>query len=167
IYSSIAVDTVRDEVILQDTNLFAIRVFNRLDNTPSSAEFTAPKRVVQGNDTKNEYNNGLYVDTKSGEIYNVAMDTADSIFVFPANAKGNAEPSRILRIPHRGFQLAVDEEKQELYSTNQYPPRVLVFRNNADGTEKPLRIIEGPHTGLADVAGVAVDTPMKLVYGGM
>src|SRR6267142_5622809 len=32
IYSSIAVDPIRDEVILQDTNLFAIRVFNRLDN---------------------------------------------------------------------------------------------------------------------------------------
>jgi len=166
IYSSVAVDTIRDEVILQDTNLFAIRVFNRLDNTPPSAESTTPKRVVQGSDTKNEYNNGLYVDPKSGEIYNVAMDTADSIFVFPANAKDNAEPSRILRIPHRGFQLAIDEEKQELYSTNQYPPRVLVFRKNAAGSEKPLRIIEGPHTGLADVHGVAVDTQRKLVFVG-
>ncbi|PYS30378.1 MAG: hypothetical protein DMG11_05465 [Acidobacteria bacterium] len=106
------------------------------------------------------------VDPKNGEIYNVAMDTADSIFVFPANAKDNAEPSRILRIPHRGFQLAVDEEKQELYSTNQYPPRVLVFRKNAAGSEKPLRIIEGPHTGLADVHGVAVDTQRKLVFVG-
>ena len=30
IYSSVAVDPIRDEVILQDTNLFAVRVFNRL-----------------------------------------------------------------------------------------------------------------------------------------
>src|ERR1700688_1341530 len=34
IYSSVAVDPVRDEVVLQDTNLFSVRVFNRTDNTP-------------------------------------------------------------------------------------------------------------------------------------
>ena len=166
IYSSVAVDPVRDEVILQDTNLFAVRVFNRLDNTPRDVEATTPKRVIEGRDTKNEYNNGLYVDTKSGEIYNVAMDTADNILVFPANAKGNQEPARILSIPHRGFQLAIDEEKQELYSTNQYPPRVLVFHKNAAGKETPIRVIEGPHTGLADVHGVAVDTQRKLMFVG-
>src|SRR3989442_7030757 len=70
IYSSVAVDPIRDEVILQDTNLFAVRVFNRLDNTPRDVEATTPKRIIEGRDTKNEYNNGLYVDTKSGEIYN-------------------------------------------------------------------------------------------------
>jgi len=166
IYSSVAIDPVRDEVILQDTNLFAVRIFNRLDNTPSDAEATTPKRVIEGRDTKNEYNNGLYVDAKSGEIYNVAMDTADNILVFPTNAKGNQEPARILSIPHRGFQLAVDEEKEELYSTNQYPPRVLVFHKTAAGKEPPIRVIEGPHTGLADVHGVAVDTQRKLMFVG-
>src|SRR5213594_987231 len=127
IYSSVAVDPVRDEIVLQDTNLFGIKIFNRLDNTPPNVEATPPKRVIEGRDTKNEYNNGLYVDPKSGDIYNVAMDTADAVFVFRGGASGNTEPQRILKVPHRGFQLAVDEEKQELYSTNQYPPRVLVF----------------------------------------
>lgn len=166
IYSSIAVDPMRDEVVLQDTNLFGIKIFNRLDNTPSSAEFTPPKRVIEGRDTKNEYNNGLYIDPKNGEIYNVAMDTADSVFVFPPDAKGNVAPKRILSIPHRGFALAVDEEKGELYSTNQYPPRVLVFRKNASGDEKPLRVIEGARTGLADVHGVAIDVQRKLMFVG-
>ena len=166
IYSSVAVDPVRDEVVLQDTNLFGIKVFNRLDNTPLDVAATKPKRVIEGPDTKNEYNNGLYIDLKTGETSNVAMDTADAIFTFRAGASGNAEPSRILSIPHRGFQFAVDEEKGEVYSTNQYPPRLLVFRKGASGDEKPLRVIEGPHTGLADVHGVAVDIQRKLVFVG-
>jgi DNA-binding beta-propeller fold protein YncE len=166
IYSSVAVDPVRDEVVLQDTNLFGIRIFNRLDNTPPNVAATQPKRVIEGSDTKNEYNNGLYVDPKNGDIYNVAMDTADSVFVFRGGASGNTEPQRILRVPHRGFQLAVDEEKQELYSTNQYPPRVLAFRKSASGDEKPLRVIEGPRTGLADVHGIAIDVQRKLMFVG-
>jgi DNA-binding beta-propeller fold protein YncE len=166
IYSSVAVDPVRDEVVMQDTNLFSIKVFNRLENTPPNANAARPKRVIEGPDTKNEYNNGVYIDPKNGEIYNVAMDTADAIFTFRAGAQGNAEPLRILQIPHRGFQIAVDEEKGEVYSTNQYPPRVLVFRKGANGDEKPLRVIEGQRTGLADVHGVAVDAQRKLLFVG-
>ena len=71
IYSSVAVDPERDEVVLQDTNLFGIKVFNRLDNTPANVDATRPKRVIQGPDTKNEYNNGLYIDPKNGETYNL------------------------------------------------------------------------------------------------
>ena len=92
IYSSVAVDPVRDEVALQDTNLFGIKIFNRTDNTPANVEATKPKRVIEGKDTKNEYNNGLYIDPKNGDIYNVAMDTADYIFQWRGGASGNAEP---------------------------------------------------------------------------
>jgi hypothetical protein len=166
IYSSIAVDPIRGEVVLQDTNLFGIKIFNRLENTPDNVDASKPKRVIEGEDTKNEYNNGLYIDPKTGEINNLAMDTGDSIFTFAGGASGDAEPVRILNIPHRGFQMAVDEDKQELYSTNQYPPRVLVYRKGASGNEKPLRVIEGPHTGLADVHGIAVDVQRKLIFVG-
>src|SRR2546426_423821 len=55
IYSSIAVDPMRDEVVLQDTNLFSIKVFNRLDNTAAGLEASQPKRVIQGPHTLNEY----------------------------------------------------------------------------------------------------------------
>jgi DNA-binding beta-propeller fold protein YncE len=166
IYSSVAVDPVRDEVVLQDTNLFSIRVFNRLENTPPHVEAAKAKRVIEGRDTKNEYNNGLYIDPKTGDISNVAMDTADAIFTFRAGVQGDVEPMRILNIPHRGFQVAVDEQREELYSTNQYPPRVLVFRKYASGDEEPLRVIEGPRTGLSDVHGVAVDSQRRLIFVG-
>src|SRR5437879_12579577 len=44
IYSSVAVDTQHDEVVLQDTNLFGIKLFNRLDNKPPDSESTPPER---------------------------------------------------------------------------------------------------------------------------
>jgi DNA-binding beta-propeller fold protein YncE len=122
--------------------------------------------VIIGPDTKNEYNNGLYIDHANGETYSVAMDTADAIFTFRGGAEGNTEPMRTLNIPHRGFQVTIDEERKELYSTNQYPPRLLVFRKGASGDEKPLRVIEGPRTGLADVHGVAVDSQRNLIFVG-
>ncbi|MGA2715789.1 MAG: hypothetical protein ABSG41_22030 [Bryobacteraceae bacterium] len=71
IYSSIAVDPVRDEIVLQDTNLFGLKIFNRTDNTPTNSESTTPKRVIQGPGTHLEYNAGLTVDPKTGDIYSV------------------------------------------------------------------------------------------------
>ncbi len=41
-YSAIAVNLQKDEVLVQDENLFGIKVFDRLDNTPATAAFTEP-----------------------------------------------------------------------------------------------------------------------------
>jgi len=68
-YSAVAVDVRTNEVILQDNNLWSYRVFNRMDNTPAAARFTEPKRIVQGDKTELQFNNGLYVDPKTSEIY--------------------------------------------------------------------------------------------------
>ena len=165
IYSSVAVDTVRDEIILQDTNLFGLKVFNRTDNTPANSESTTPKRVIQGKDTHLEYNNGLTVDEKTGEIYSVAMDTEDNVLVFPGGQSGNVSP-RILKTPHRLFATALDDATGELYVTLQYPPKVYVFARGAKGTDQPIRSIEGPHTYLHDTHGIAVDFKKKLMYVG-
>src|SRR3990172_10295520 len=91
-YSAVAVDTNSDEVYLQDENLFGYKVFNRLDNTPPHANFTEPKRVVSGPKTKMEYNCGLYVDPKNGDVYSLTDDTAETLVVFPRDAKGNVAP---------------------------------------------------------------------------
>ncbi len=165
IYSSIAVDPERDEVVLQDTNHFSIKVFNRLENTPQNIEAATPKRVILGSKTLNEYNNGLSID-KNGDIYSVAMDTADSVFVFDAEANGDVAPKRRLKTPHRNFQSALDEEKGEIFVTIQYPPKVMVYRMNANGTDAPLRIIEGPKTEIFDAHGIAIDVKRKLMFVG-
>jgi DNA-binding beta-propeller fold protein YncE len=166
IYSSVAVDPIRDEIILQDTNIFSIRVFNRLENTPRGVEAAEPKRVIIGDKTDIEYNNGLYVDPKNGEIYSVAMDTADSLFVFGPGANGDVAPIRRTKTPHRNFATAVDEEKGEVFVSIQYPPKVVVHRKMANGEEKPLRVIEGPKTQLYDTHGLAIDKKNNLLYVG-
>jgi len=166
IYSSVAVDPLRDEVVLQDTNLFGIRIFNRLDNTPPDAESTKPKRVIQGPKTLNEYNNGLYIDPKTGNIHSVAMDTADSMIVFPGGADGDVAPIRKLNTPHRNFATAANEEKGEIYITIQYPPKVMVYRKEANGNEKALRVLEGEHTLLFDTHGIALDEKRNLMFVG-
>ena len=164
IYSSVAVDTRFDEVILQDNNMWSIRVFNRMDNTPPGVPFTEPKRVIQGPETDIQFNNGLYIDPKNGDIYSVETDTGDKVVVFPRDAKGDIKPGRILHTPHRGFALAVDEEKQELFVGVQYPPEVAVFRKGASGDDKPLRSLQGESTRLSDVHGVALDPKNKLLF---
>ena len=166
IYSSVAVDTQHDEVVLQDTNLFGIKIFNRLDNTPPGAESTAPKRVIEGPKTQNEYNNGLSIDPKNGDIYSVAMDTADNMIVFSHDAQGDIPPVRRLSTPHRNFASAIDDEKGEVFITIQYPPKVMVYRREASDREKPLRVLEGEHTGLYDAHGLAIDLKKKLMFVG-
>jgi hypothetical protein len=164
IYSSIAVDTQFNEIALQDTNLFGIKVFNRLENTPADVEASKPTRVIEGRETDLEYNNGLYIDPKNGDIYSVASDTADNLIVFPRSASGNTAPSRQLKTPHRNFATAVDEEKGEIFITIQYPPKVVVYRKQAAGTEQPLRVLEGARTGLSDAHGMAIDVQKKLLF---
>jgi len=166
IYSSVAVDPVRNEVILQDTNLFSVRVFNRTDNTPPGVESTTPKRVIQGNKTHCEYNNGLSVDLKTGDIYSVAMDTEDNVIVFGGGAEGNVAPVRILKTPHRNFASGINDEKDELYVTIQYPPKVVVYKKEASGTEQPIRVLEGPKTFLHDTHGLVLDVKRNLMFVG-
>ena len=157
-YSAIAVDLNFNEVYLQDENLFGIKVFNRGDNTPTGAEFTEPKRVIEGINTKMEFNCGLYVDPKTGDIYSVNNDTKEKLVVFPRNVSGNVAPMRELKTPHGTYGIAVDEGAQELYLTIQHDNAVVVYRKMAAGDEKPIRTLEGPQTQLEDPHGIAIDT---------
>jgi hypothetical protein len=166
IYSSVAVDPIRDEVILQDTNLFGVKIFSRLENTPRDVEAATPKRVIQGAHTHNEYNNGVHVDLKTGEISSDSMDTEDNMITFAGGASGDVAPLRILKTPHRNFALVADDEKGEVFISIQYPPKVVVYRREANGNEKPLRVLEGEHTQLYDAHGVALDLKRKLMFVG-
>lgn len=162
-YSFVAVDPVRGEVVLQDNNLWSISVFNRMENTSAGA-LAKPKRLIKGPKTDIQFNNGVYIDPKNGDIYSVESDTGDKVVVFGVDANGDVEPKRILNTPHRGFALDVDEEKQELYVSVQYPPQVAVYRKDASGDDKPLRSLQGESTRLSDTHGVAIDVKNRLMY---
>ena len=163
-YSAVTVDPARNEIILQDENLFQIMTYDRMANTPPSATMTEPKRVIGGPATKVEFNCGLYVDPETGDIYSIANDTVDTMVVFNRSAKGNVPPNRELHTPHRTFGIAVNEDLQELFLTVQAPSAVMVYHKLAKGNEPPIRIIEGDRTRLEDPHGVALDTKNKLMF---
>ena len=163
-YSAIAVDTNSNEVYLQDENLFGYKVFDRLDNTPPTAEFTEPKRMVGGNKTKLEFNCALYIDPKTGDVYSVANDIVDTLVIFPRDARGNVAPKRELRTPHGTYGIAVDEDAQELFLTVEHINAVVVYRKMAAGEEEPIRTLQGDRTELEDPHGIAVDTKNNLMF---
>src|SRR5436305_4437556 len=99
-YSAIAVDHDSNLILLQDENLFGIKEFDRLTNTPPSARFSEPKRVIAGDKTKMEFNCGLYIDPRTGDIYSITNDTVDTMAVFSRSASGNVAPDRELHTPH-------------------------------------------------------------------
>lgn len=163
-YSAVAVDVNSNEVILQDNNLWSYRVFNRMDNTPPGTEMTQPKRLVQGDKTSLQFNNGLYVDPNNGDIFSVESDTGDKLVVFPRDADGNVAPKRILKTPHRVYNIAVDEGHGEMFVTVEYPPEIVVYKKDAVGDVPPLRRIRGDRTGLDAPHGIAVDEKNQLLY---
>jgi DNA-binding beta-propeller fold protein YncE len=163
-YSAVAVDLNTNEVYLQDENLFGLKVFNRLDDTPPTANFTEPKRVVGGLQTKLEFNCAIYVDPRTGDVYSVNNDTVDHMVVFPRDARGNVAPMRELRTPHGSFGIAVDEVNQELSLSVQHDHAVVTYRKNAKDLDEPIRLLQGDRTQIADPHGVAVDTKNRLLF---
>jgi hypothetical protein len=164
VYTAVAVDTRSNEVFLQENNKWSIQVFNRLENTPPNAARSEPKRLISGPKTQLQFNSAIYIDPKNGDIYSVENDTGDSIVVFAHNANGDVEPVRELHVAHRGFAVAVDEEKEEIYLSVNNPPQVAVYRKTASGEEKPVRVLRGEQTRLADSHGIAIDLKNKLLF---
>jgi DNA-binding beta-propeller fold protein YncE len=164
-YSAIALNLQTNEVFLQDENLFGIKVFDRLTNTPPTAAFSEPKRAIAGGGvTKMEFNCGIYVDPRNGDIYSITNDTIDTMTVFPWNASGEVKPMRELYTPHGTFGISVDEDTQEIYLTVQHQNSVVVYPKNAQGEDKFLRELVGDKTQLEDPHGVAVDYKNQLMF---
>jgi len=144
--------------VLLDENLFQIMAYDRTANTPPTATMTEPKRVIGGHHTKIEFNCGLYIDPKNGDIYAVNNDTLDTLVIFNREAKGDVPPTRELSTPHRTYGIAVDEEKEELFLTVQDAPMVVVYNKWASGEDQPIRTLRGNKTLLADAHGISLDT---------
>ena len=163
-FSAVALDVARDEIVLSDENLAQILVYNRLENTPPTAQLSEPKRIIGGPLTKINLNCGTYVDPFSGDIYSVNGDTENWMTVWTREQKGNVPASRVLAAPHRAFGVAVDEDAKELYLSIEHPPAIVVYPKLAKGNDVPIRILEGDKTLLADVHGIALDTKNQLMY---
>src|SRR5262245_21181814 len=157
-FSAVAVDPKNNEIVVQDEHLSQIMVYDRSTNPPANANFSEPKRVIGGHDTKVEFNCAIYLDPKTGDLYSINNDTLDTMTVFSRNQRGNVHPARELSTPHRTYGIAVDEAREEMFLTVQDPPMVVVYNKYAKGQDKPLRVLRGNGTGLEDPHGIGLDT---------
>ena len=182
IYSSVAVDLNFDEVVLMDQNNWAIRIFNRLDNTPPGVPFTQPKRVIQGPETEIQYNNGIYVDPKNGDIYSVETDTGDEVVIFPREANGNVKPPRTLQGESTRLSdvhgIVLDQKNKLMVVTNWghvsdstvagtgrfEDPSISVYPMGAAGDVAPLRVVQGSLTQLNWPAQMSLDPDTGDLY---
>lgn len=163
-FSGIAVDPVRNEVVMTEENLFSIMVYDRLENTPSQATMSEPKRMIRGMKTEIEFQCSVYVDPASGDIYATNNDTLGKLVVFSRDARGDVPPTRELYTPHTTFGIAVDEKSQEMFLTIQDDAAVVVYRKMAEGDEGPIRLLQGDRTLLADPHGIALDSESDLLF---
>jgi DNA-binding beta-propeller fold protein YncE len=163
-FAGIAVDPVRDEVILAEENVSNLVIYDRLTNTPPTATMSEPKRVIGGDEAFLEYACSVYVDPATGDIFGVNNDTMNWMPVFGRNARGNVVPDRKLRTPHTTFGIVADEEQQELLLTIQDDHAVIVFRKDAKDEDGPVRILQGGSTLMADPHGIALDTNRNEIF---
>ena len=163
-FAAIGIDPERNEVIVTDENLFQVLVYDRLENTPANVEASRPKRVLAGDNTLIEFQSGLYIDPKNGDIYAPNNDTVDTLVVFAQGGNGDVAPKRALHTPHGTFGIAVDEKRNEMFLTTQHDATVVVFRKDADKDEAPLRLLQGDDTGLADPHGIAIDPKEEVFF---
>jgi DNA-binding beta-propeller fold protein YncE len=122
-FAAIAVDPERNEVIVTDENLFQVLVYDRLENT-ASEDISKPKRVLSGDKTLIEFQSGLYVDQKSGDIWAPNNDTVDTLVVFGHGSNGDKDeaPLRLLQGDDTGLAdphgIAVDSKEDVFFVAN-------------------------------------------------
>jgi DNA-binding beta-propeller fold protein YncE len=114
--------------------------------------------------TNIEFQAGVYIDPRTGEVYGVNNDSHDTMVVFSRAARGNVAPDRELEIPHGSFGIAVDEENQELFLAIQHDSAVVVYRKTATGDNAPIRLLQGERTRLANPHAIALDPRRGLIF---
>jgi hypothetical protein len=163
-FASVSVDTERNEVVFTDESTFKVLIYDRMENTPAQAEASEPKRTIAGDKTQIEFQSGVYVDPKSGEIWAANNDTRDRFVVFAAGADGDVAPVRTAETPHGTFGLVVDEAHGEALFTVQHDSALVTYRRNADGEDSPIRLLQGKRTGIQDPHGIALDPRDDVVF---
>jgi len=163
-FASVAVDMVRNEVVMTDENLFQVLVYDRTENTPAEAEASKPKRVIVGDNTNIEFQSGVYVDQKTGDIYAANNDTRDTLVVFSHGSQGDVKPVRQMETPHGTFGVVIAEAHDELFMTEQHDSAMVVYRTGATQEESPIRYLQGARTGLQDPHGIAFDAKDDVLF---
>jgi len=145
----IAIDSVRDELIVPNPFAQAILVFRGGANGNE-----APLRVIQGPKTMLSAPDNVAVDPVHREIY-IAQFPTDSIFVFRSDLGGDVAPIRILRGPKTKLDRPIRVEVDPLNDVMAVmtDSAIVVFNRTDQGDVAPKWVISGPKTGVGTQFG--------------
>ena len=154
-FNSVAVDPANNVVVMTDTNLHSLLVYDRRAGG-LSPDITAPRGQIMGPATYLSFATGVSLDPVAHEIYATENDIGDDVAALPYTANGNY-PSRALAAPHGVYGVAVNLKRKELAISVEHNAQIVVYRLGAKGAELPRREIRGPHTQMADPHGLYWD----------
>ena len=154
--NGIAVDPENHLVVASDPNRKSLLLYDKFPPAESSAA-TTPARQIVGPNTYLGMVAGVLVDPEHHEMLTANNDIEDTVVVMPYGANGNANPARVLSVPHQAWGLALGRKRDELAVSVEIFNAVVFYRREAHGVEAPVRVIRGPKTGMADPHGIAWD----------
>lgn len=156
VFNGIAIDPIHGLVAMSDVNKKSLLNFDRTVDSARGG-ITPPRRQVFGPVTNIGFVAGVMLDPERREIYAVNNDIEDTMVVLPYDAQGNAEPSRILSVPHQAWGLAMSRTHDQIAVTVELQEAVVFYKRDARNVTPPVRYIRGANTGLADPHGIFWD----------
>ena len=157
VFNGIAVDPDNNLLVMTDVNRKSLVAYDRTEPLNKRDGMTPTQHQVFGPETNIGFVAGVVLDPARREIYAVNNDIEDTMVVMPYGVEGNAEPKRLLSVPHQAWGLALGRSAGEIAVTVELHQAIVFYRQDAHGIEKPLRFIRGADTGLADPHGVYWD----------
>jgi DNA-binding beta-propeller fold protein YncE len=155
-YNGIAVDPENGFVGVTDPNRKSLLLYDGKRGNNGTAA-TVPLRQVIGPETYLGMISGIFLDAAHREIYAVNNDIEDTIVVMSYDSAGDAEPARVISVPHQSWGLAFSRARGQMAVSVEMSSAIVFYAREAKGVEAPVRVIRGPHTGLSDPHGISWD----------
>ena len=155
-FNGIAVDPENGFVAVTDPNRKSLLLYDGKRGNNGSAA-TVPLRQVIGPETYLGMISGIFLDRVHREIYAVNNDIEDTIVVMSYDSAGNAEPSRVISVPHQSWGLAFSRATGQMAVSVEMSSAIVFYSREAKGVEAPLRVLRGPHTGLVGSPGTELE----------
>lgn len=155
-FNGIAVDPDNGFVGMTDPNRKSLLLYDRKQAVTGTAA-SLPLHQVIGPETYLGMISGIFLDSSRHEIYAVNNDIEDTVVVMSYNSVGNAEPARVISVPHQSWGLAFGRANGQMAVSVEIASAIVFYSREAKGVEAPLRVVRGPHTGLADPHGISWD----------
>jgi DNA-binding beta-propeller fold protein YncE len=166
VFNGIAIDPINNLVAMTDVNKKSLLTYDRAADSSRGgitaeqtflARPTVALRQVFGPRTNLGFVAGVMVDPQRREIYAVNNDIEDTMVVMPYAARGNAEPARILAVPHQSWGVAMGAAHDQIAITVELQEAIVFYKRDARNVTPPVRFIRGQNTGLADPHGIFWD----------